>query len=158
MKRLLIGVFGLAMLLGPITWVWAEDNPVIGTWTINLAKSTYHPAALAPKRTTVTNTAVGDEIRTLVDVVDARGKAYLYEYTVKLDGKDVPVTGDPNRDVTSIRKIDDYTYEQVNKRGAKVMTTSRVVYAKDGKSRTMTTKGTNPSGLAVNNVVVWDRQ
>src|SRR4029453_8577199 len=109
MKRLLIGVFGLAMLLGATTWVWAENNPVIGTWTINLAKSTYHPAALAPKRTTVTNTAVGDAIRTLVDVVDARGKAYHYEYTVKLDGKDVLVTGDPNRELTQIKKIENTT-------------------------------------------------
>ena len=47
--------------------------------------------------------------------------------------------------MTSVKKIDDLTYEQVNKRGGKVMTTSRVVYAKDFKSRTITTKGTNPA-------------
>ena len=158
MKRLLIGVFGLALLLGFVTWVSAADNPAVGSWTINLAKSKYNPSALAPKSTTVKTDAVGDAFKAVIEVVDSTGKALRYEYTYKLDGKDVPVTGDPNRDMTSVRRIDDHTYEQVNKRGAKVMTTSRVVYAKDGKSRTITTKGTNASGQTINNVVVWDRQ
>ena len=157
MNRLLIGVFGLAMLLGLVTWGSAADNPAVGTWKIDLAKSKYNPAALAPKSTTVKTDAVGDSFKTVVDVVDSTGKALHYEYTYKLDGQEVPVTGDPNRDMTSVKKIDDYTYEQVNKRGAKVMTTSRVVYAKDGKTRTITTKGTNAQGQAVNNVVVWVR-
>jgi hypothetical protein len=158
MKRLLIGVFGVAMCFGLVTWVSAADNPALGSWKINLAKSTYTPAALAPKSTTVKTDAVGDAFKTVVDVVDSTGKALHYEYTYKLDGKEVPVSGDPNRDMTSVKKIDDYTYEQVNKRGGKVMTTSRVVYAKDFKSRTITTKGTNASGQGVNNVIVWDRQ
>ena len=68
------------------------------------------------------------------------------------------MSGDPNRDMTAVKKVDDYAYEQVNKRGGKVMTRSRVVYTKDFKSRTITTKGTNASGQGVNNVVVWDRQ
>ncbi|HZM63400.1 MAG TPA: hypothetical protein VFB85_26525 [Vicinamibacterales bacterium] len=158
MKRLLIGIIGVTMLFGPASWVSGADNPGVGSWKINLAKSTYNPASLAPKSTTLKTDAAGDAFKTAVDVVDSTGKSLHYEYTYKLDGKDVRVTGDPNRDMTSVKKIDDVTYEQVNKRGGKVMTTSRVVYAKDFKSRTITTKGTNPAGQAVNNVVVWDRQ
>ena len=35
---------------------------------------------------------------------------------------------------------------------------SHLVYARDGKSRTITTTGTNPQGQKVNNVVAWDKQ
>jgi hypothetical protein len=38
------------------------------------------------------------------------------------------------------------------------MTTSRFVYARDGKSRTQTAIGANPQGQKVNNVVVWEKQ
>jgi len=66
----------------------------------------------------------------------------------------VLVPGDPSRDMTSVRKIDDYSFEQVNKKDGKVTTTSRAVYAKDGKSRTFTMTGMTPQGQVVNNVVM----
>lgn len=163
MKGLLTGIFGIAMLSGIVTSIAAAQNPPVGkihvgTWKINLAKSKYSPASLAPKRTTVTNEPVGDGFKAVVDIVDSTGKAIHSEYTYKFDGRDVPVPGDPSRDMTSVRKIDDYTLEQMNKKGGKMTTTSRVVYAKNGKSRTFTTTGITPQGQVVNNVVVWDRQ
>jgi hypothetical protein len=163
MKRLLIGTFVAAMLSLSVTSIGAAQNaPVwkihVGTWRINLAKSKYSPSSLAPKSTTVTNKPVGEGFKAVVDSVDSTGKAIHSEYTYNLDGKDVPVPGDPSRDMTSVKKIDDYTFEQVNKKNGKVTTTSRVVYTKDGKSRTFTTTGMTPQGQAVNNVVIWDRQ
>jgi hypothetical protein len=163
MKGLLTGIFGIAMLSGIVTSITAGQNsPVwkihVGAWKINLAKSKYSPASLAPKSNTVTNEPVGDGFKSVVDIVDSTGKAIHSEYTYKLDGKDVLVPGDPSRDMTSVRKIDDYSFEQVNKKDGKVTTTSRAVYARDGKSRTFTMTGMTPQGQVVNNVVVWDRQ
>src|SRR5262249_39590351 len=129
-----------------------------GTWKINLAKSKYDPPSLAPKSTVVKADAVEGGIKVSVDAVDNSGKSLHYEYTAKHDGKDVAVKGDPNRDMTSIKKTDDYTFEQVNKKGGKVTTTSKIVYAKDGKSRTFTQTGTNPQGQKVTNTIVWDKQ
>ena len=43
-------------------------------------------------------------------------------------------TGDSCRDTTAVTKIDDYTYNAVNKKGGKVTTTSKTVFSKDGKS------------------------
>jgi hypothetical protein len=34
MRRLLIGVFGVAMLLGLVTRVSGADNPALGSWKI----------------------------------------------------------------------------------------------------------------------------
>jgi hypothetical protein len=36
--------------------------------------------------------------------------------------------------------------------------TTRTVYSKDGKLRTITAKGTSESGKAMNNVTVYERQ
>jgi hypothetical protein len=102
--------------------------------------------------------AAGKGLNVVVDVVDSTGKPLHYEYTVTYDGRDVPVKGDPNRDMTAMKKIDDLTFEQTNKKDGKVTTVSRLVYAKDGKSRTQTTTGTTPQGQKVNNTVVWLKQ
>ena len=40
----------------------------------------------------------------------------------------------------------------------KVTTTTRVFHASDGKTRTITTTGTNEQGQKVNNVVVWEKR
>jgi len=133
----------------------------LGTWKINLAKSKYNLSNLAPKSTTVKSDALEGEVggvKVTVDIVDYTGKTIHYDYIARYDGKDYPTRGDPNRDATALKKIDDYTFEQTNKKGGKVTTTSKIVYARDGKSRTMTTVGTNPRGQKVNNTIVWDRQ
>src|ERR1700730_603373 len=140
MRRYGFVVVCLASALALTASLSAADMQV-GTWKINLTKSKYNPAALAPKSTTVKSDAVENGIKTVVDTVDSQGKSFRYEYTVKYDGKDYPVKGDPNRDITAIKKIDDYTFEQVNKKGGKITTTNRFVYARDGKSRTQTAIG-----------------
>jgi hypothetical protein len=156
-KQIALFVVGVLCLTVLAPAVYAADVQV-GTWKINLAKSKYDPANLAPKSTTVKSDAADGGVKVSVDAVDSTGKMLHYEYTAKYDGKDVPVMGDPNRDMTALKKIDDNTFEQTNKKGGKVTTTSKIVYARDGKSRTITTTGTNPQGQKVNNVVVWDKQ
>jgi len=59
--------------------------------------------------------------------------------------------------VVSVKKIDDYNIEITNKKGGKVTTSIKAVYAKDGKSRVETVTGTNAQGQKVNNVTEWTR-
>jgi hypothetical protein len=149
--------FVSGFLLALSATAYAQD-PNLGTWRVDPAKSKYNPADLAPKSVTVKSSAVGKGLNVAVDVVDATGKPLHYEYTVMYDGRDVPVKGDPGRDTTAMKRIDDLTFEQTNKKDGKVTTVSRLVYARDGKSRTQTTTGTNPQGQKINNTVVWIRQ
>src|ERR1700752_5336098 len=86
----------------------------IGTWKLNLAKSKYDPASLAPKSQTTKNEAAPDGVKQTADIVDSTGKMIHTEYTAKYDGKDYPVKGDPNRDTVSVKKVDDYTFEFTN--------------------------------------------
>ena len=54
--------------------------------------------------------------------------------------------------------VDGTHYEFVTRVNGKVTTTTRVVHASDGKTRTITTTGTNEQGQKVNNVVVWEKR
>ncbi len=57
-----------------------------------------------------------------------------------------------------MKKIDDYTLDITNKKSGKATTMIHAVYARDGKSRTETTTGTNTQGQQVKNVTVWAKQ
>ncbi len=149
--------FAWGFLLALSAGAYAQD-PNVGSWRVDLSRSKYNPANLAPKSVMVKSSAAGKGLNVVVDVVDNTGKPLHYEYTANYDGQDVAVKGDPSRDTTAMKRIDDLTFEQANKKDGKVTTVSRFVYAKDGKSRTQTTTGMNPQGQKINNTVVWLKQ
>ena len=119
----------------------AADDAFMGTWKLNEAKSKLD--AGTPKNNTVVYEALGDSVKVTIDGTGIDGTATHNEWTGKFDGKDYPVKGDPSRDAVSVRKIDDYNLEITNKKGGKVTTTIKAVYAKDGKSRVETVTGMN---------------
>jgi hypothetical protein len=55
-------------------------------------------------------------------------------YTAKLDGKDYPYKGDPGTTSVSLKKIDDNTIEETDKRKGKVITVARMTVDADGKT------------------------
>ena len=61
-------------------------------------------------------------------------------------------------DTVSWKRIDDYTYEVTNKLKGKTLTVARHAISKDGKTRTVTTTGTNAQGQKVNNTTVFEKQ
>ena len=71
-----------------------------------------------------------------------------------LDGKPNP----NGADMISVKKIDDYTYEATTKQKGKVLTVTKNVISKDGKTRTATATGKNAQGQTVNNTIVWEKQ
>jgi hypothetical protein len=101
----------------------------------------------------------------VADGIDGNGKRIQNEYIAKFDGKDYPtkqlVDGKPNpdaADAVSWKKIDDYRYEQTNKFKGKTLTVARHVISKDGKTREVTTTGTNTQGEKVSNFLVFEKQ
>ena len=135
----------------------AATDVSVGTWKANLEKSKYNPGP-APQSSTVVIEGMGDKMKVIVEGTDGEGKAVHNEWTGKYDGKDYAVTGDPNTDSRAYKKVDDQTYDITAKKGDKVMTTGKVVFSKDGKTRTVTTTGTNAKGQKFNNTVVYEKQ
>src|SRR5712672_3517661 len=90
----------LAVFFAGITLAFAADmSPNMGTWKLNEAKSKFSPGAT--KNSTVVYAPAGDMVKVTVDGTDKDGKATHNEWTGKFDGKDYPVTGDPNIDSRS---------------------------------------------------------
>ena len=132
------------------------DDPEMGTWKLNEAKSKFAPGAT--KNNTVVYEAAGDNVKITVDGTDKDGKSTHNEWTGKFDGKDYPVTGDPTSDMRSYRKVDDHTLKMTVKKDGKVTASGRIVVSADGKSRTVNTTGTDAEGKKVKNTVVYDKQ
>jgi len=140
--------FGAAVCFG--------DDPQMGTWKLNQAKSKFAPGR--PKNHTVVYEATGDNVKITVDGTDKDGKATHNEWTGKFDGKDYPVTGDANSDVRSYRTINKNTLALSGKKNGKVTLSGRIVVSRDGKTRTVTTTTTNAQGKKVTNTTVYDKQ
>ena len=130
---------------------------MMGTWKLNEAKSKITPGT-AKNTMVVYSSAMWGKVKITVDGTDATGKKAHHEWTGKFDGKDYAVTGDPGSDMRAYKKVDDRTMDFTVKKGGKVIVTGRVVVAADGKSRTVTTSGTNSKGKKFKNVAVYDKQ
>lgn len=128
----------------------------MGTWKLNESKSKPNPGAT--KNTAVVYSAAGDNVNVTVDGVDKDGKPTHNEWTGKFDGKDYAVTGDPTSDMRSYKKIDDHTLGLTIKNKGNVTATGRIVVAADGKSRTVSVTGKDPSGKEVSSTAVYDKQ
>lgn len=131
-------------------------SPMMGTWKLNEAKSKFAPGA--PKNHTVVYEAAGDSVKVTVDGTDADGKALHNEWTGKFDGKDYAVTGDPTSDTRAYKKVNDNTLDMTIKKDGKVTATGTIVVSADGKTRTVTTSGTDAKGKTVKNTAVYDKQ
>lgn len=138
------------------TLAFAADNPNMGTWKLNEAKSKV--PATAPKNNTVTYEAAGDSIKVTVDGFDPAGKPTHNEWTGKFDGKDYPLTGDPMANTRSYKKINGNTTELTNKKDGKVTATGKIVISSDGKTRTVTVTSTDPAGKKVSYTAMYDKQ
>jgi hypothetical protein len=136
---------------------WGADNPFVGTWKLNLAKSKFDPGPPVRSRT-VTVEPAGDGVKWSIEQVDANGSHATVVETPMFDGKDYPRTltgsvGGSGADTIAFKRIDPYTLEETLKKGGDVVAIVRQVVSKDGKERTATTMtGTDA------NVLVFDKQ
>ena len=113
-----------------------------GSWTLNVAKSTYTPGP-APKSQTLKIEAWGaDGLTYAADGIAADDKPTHSEFQAKFDGKD----------------YDANTLEATLKRKGEATITANVVVSPDGKTRTVTQTGKDAQGRPVNIVSVYEKQ
>jgi len=137
---------------------FAQSDPQVGVWTLNVAKSKFSPGP-APKSATTRIEAAGAGAKLIVDQVLPDGTKRHWEFTANYDGKDSPITGNnPDADTVARTRIDARTVQTVAKKGGKVTTTQTSAVSSDGKTRTVTTKGMNAAGQQVDNVAVYEKQ
>ena len=150
-KTILLAL-GLFLFMAPVCFA---QNLHMGTWKLNEAKSKF--AAGAAKNHTVVYEAAGDQTKIIVDGTDAAGNATHNEWTGKFDGKDYALVGDPTADTRAYRKQGARTLLMTVKKAGKVTINGRIVVTANGKSRTVTTTGTDAKGKRVKTIAVYDK-
>jgi hypothetical protein len=140
MKKLLYYACAAVLATYAISPCFAADSPWNGTWKLNEAKS---------KMT-------GD---TFTIMVNPDGHIHFsngstIEYTFACDGKDYTTIADRS---VSCQKTSDNVYDTTQKIAGKDYSTSHREISADGKTMTVTTKGTHPDGTAFTNVYKYQR-
>jgi hypothetical protein len=144
-------VLGLAVISAQGT------DPRVGSWQLNVAKSKYTPGP-APKSQTLKIEAVGKAEKVTSETVSDTGAKTVTEYTAEYDGKPHPLKGSAVADMVTLKRVDSHTTERVDTKNGKVMTTYNRSVSKDGKTMTVTIKGTDAQAKPISNVVVFEKQ
>jgi hypothetical protein len=149
--------FAAVVLLIPFSrTAFAQGDPLIGTWKLNLTKSKFDPGP-PPQSSTMHYEPAGQGFRDTVTGVDAQGKPTTSAFMMIYDGKFYPTTGVIGYDASAFTRVDDHTVTYIRTLAGKVVATGTRALSRDGKTLTFTGRGTTANGRQ-NNVVVYDKQ
>jgi hypothetical protein len=135
----------------------AQNDPLIGTWELNLTKSKYDPGP-PPQRSTMHYEPAGQGFRDTVSGIDAQGRPTTSVFMMIYDGKFYPTTGVIGYDASAFTRVDDYTVTYIRTLAGKQVATGTRILSHDGKTLTFTGTGTTADGRPYNNVIVFDKQ
>jgi hypothetical protein len=131
----------------------AQANPRIGTWKLNVEKSTYQQGK-APSSETRTYLATDDGgLQLTANALLSGGEKQPSGYRAKYDGKDYPFSGMAG-DTIAITG-GGWAADSTIKMGGKITQTSHSVISKDGQTMTQVTK--TASGRPVS-TRIYDKQ
>jgi hypothetical protein len=136
--------------------VGSQEDLVLGTWVLNVEKSSYDPGP-APRSQTRTYEIVPEGIRATIVTVNAKGQSMTARYTAEYDSLEHPLTGSTTVDAIALKKVDDHTAEATLTHARKVIGTARRVISADGKTMTITFRGQGDDGRQVVNVAVYEK-
>jgi len=146
----------LVLTLFSAACTWAADASV-GTWKLNVAKSTFKPGPPPAAETRIYQSRP-EGVKTTVKTTWADRKTTSVEYPANYDGKDYPVSGSRDIDAVALTRMDDFTSAATLKHAGKEIGVARRVVSPDRKTMTITYRGINSIGDKVDNVAVYDRQ
>lgn len=131
----------------------AAEDPYVGSWEVNVEKSTYTPGPRPYQSQTIIVDVGG---KTTIKTVVAPGRMVTATF-VPVPGKEVPVTGVETMTVTQNRP-DRHHLNSTWRFGGKPAGSDTVVIADDGKTLTMTTLGTDAKGNPQKWVEIAEKQ
>jgi hypothetical protein len=155
-QSLAIGAM-LAFALTSVGSAADAPDPIIGTWKLNLEKSTYAEGR-APKSTTRTYTAAAGGTAMTLTGVAADGSAFNQSATLTYDGKDDAWTGSTVFDTVSLKKVNGTTVKAELKKDGKVVGHSTRTITGKGKVLTISSALKTAKGGTVHEVGVYDKQ
>jgi len=136
---------------------FAQSNPWIGTWKLNVAKSIFSPGQ-GPRSRTVTYQAEGQGLKAIIEAIRAQGSPNNEVLMVWDDGKSHPVADNPGYDAAAFKRVNDATIWGIRTKTGKVVQTIISVVSADGKTETVTQTGVTADGRQLYNVLVSEKQ
>ena len=161
MRRLALLAVAAVFALATNAAAQSKDDPSIGTWKLNVAKSTFTPGP--PIKGDTRSYEVNDEGWVIVqtETIQPDGRRTGVRFAAKFDGKAYPQIGRfaPTVTLITYEPVDKLTlkYTQRDTSGKVVSTNTRTVSA-DGKTMTIEQKSTDDRGRPVVNVEFFERQ
>jgi hypothetical protein len=150
---IIVGILALGLTL------CAEPQlPLVGTWKLNLPKSTYDSGPPTYKKSTCRIEVLGDGLKVVYDMVGTRGGLTHLEWIGKLDGQDYPIQGIDDVLTNAYTRVDDRTYDIVVKADGARVASARISIAADGKTLSTVTTSRNAQGKSIRSTVVYERQ
>lgn len=139
----------------------AQDNPFIGTWVLDPAKSAFPPGGQPNSMTIVVTDAGGGKLKSVSEVA-MTGFTVQGEVTFAVDGQDYVPTSTPPPPpgvavTQSSERVSDSVYKTSVKVNGQLMTTMLNEVSADGQTLTITSTGEGPAAGA-DSVYVLDRQ
>ena len=131
-----------------------DEDPVVGVWILNVAKSKYTPGP-APKSQTRIYEAHSDGVKATIKTIYADGHSANVEYVAKYDGVEYPLTGSAEFDAIAMKRTGARSAEvRLEHAGTEIGSARRVV-SPDGKTMTITYENIRDH---IHYVAVYDRQ
>jgi hypothetical protein len=119
----------------------AKDDPFIGRWVLDRARSEFS-GNIPEKRVTIFELTPDGALKHITETVTANGSTDRVEYVSKYDGRDVPISNSFLWTV-SVKRLDARTTERSGKVNGQVVETSKRSVSPDGQTLTIVTSGTN---------------
>ena len=110
-------------------------DPWEGTWKLNESKSKLTRGTGKDTKVVYDSHQIRDKMTVTADGVDGDGMPVHSEWKGKFDGKDYKVTGDPNSDMRSYKKMNDRTISMTAKKDGAVDVYGLIIVSADGKSQ-----------------------
>ena len=157
--------FGVAALLtislAGTAAAQSKDDPALGTWKLNVAKSKFTPGPPIQGDTRSYEVNEAGWLFVTTETIQPDGTRTGVRFAAKFDGKAYPQIGRFAPTVTMI------TYEPVDRRtlkytqrdtSGKIVSTNTRTVSADGKTMIIDQRTTNASGQPVVNIELFERQ
>jgi hypothetical protein len=132
------------------------ENPFVGTWTLNSAKSEYTTGSPA-KNVTIVIEEQGPNLQMTVNGTSSDGSPISVKYMVPIKGG-MGTVQKGDFDSVHSKQISDHVRENNYMKNGKEIRTRRLVVSGDGKTMRSSQKGTNVAGMPVVGTDVFDKQ
>ena len=154
-KALFLGSL-LALLVPVVMAADAAADSSVGTWKLNVAKSTFGSGVIPKSETrTYSSTAMGTHV--VIESEDASGKKSKTETLLTYNGQPQKVVGNADFDSVSTKRVDKYETTAEMLKGGKVVGSLRRLVSSDGKTMSINQKVLKPDGSTETSMGVYER-